>query len=100
MTPSSPPITSLNSCTPSGSSSATEATFGGISGNAALNLTTTGNVAVALTVGGNDVSTTYSGAISGLGGIEKAGTGLLVLSASNSFTGQIVHTFTLDVTVE
>ena len=69
-------------------SSATEATFGGISGNAALNLTTTGNAAVALTVGGNDASTTYSGAISGLGGIEKAGAGLLVLSGSNSFTGQ------------
>ena len=69
-------------------SSGTEATFGGISGNAALNLTTTDNAAVALTVGGNDASTTYSGVISGLGGIEKAGAGLLVLSGSNSFTGQ------------
>jgi autotransporter-associated beta strand protein len=69
-------------------SSATEATFGGISGNAALNLTTTGSAAVALTVGGNDANTTYSGAISGLGGIEKTGAGLLVLSGSNSFTGQ------------
>ena len=69
-------------------SSATEATFGGISGNSALNLTTTGSAAVALTVGGNGASTTYSGAISGLGGIEKAGAGLLVLSGSNSFTGQ------------
>ena len=69
-------------------SSATEATFGGISGNSALNLTTTGNAAVALTVGGNDANTTYSGAISGLGGIEKTGAGLLVLSGSNSFTGQ------------
>jgi autotransporter-associated beta strand protein len=69
-------------------SSGTEATFGGISGNAALNLTTTDNAAVALTVGGNDASTTYSGVISGLGGIEKAGAGLLVLSGSNSFKGQ------------
>ena len=67
------------------------ATFnlGGLSGNAALALVdnATTPAAVALQVGGNHASTTYSGVLSGAGSLVKVGAGTLTLSGANTFTG-------------
>jgi autotransporter-associated beta strand protein len=57
-------------------------TLGGLAGG--------GNVTLGsatLTAGSNNASTTYSGAISGTGGFNKAGTGTLTLTGTDSYTG-------------
>jgi autotransporter-associated beta strand protein len=49
-----------------------------------------GNVALGsavLTVGANNSSTTYAGAISGSGGLSKAGAGTFTLTGANNYTG-------------
>ncbi|MFM9057670.1 MAG: autotransporter-associated beta strand repeat-containing protein [Planctomycetaceae bacterium] len=56
--------------------------LGGLKG--ARNLDIAGN---SLSVGGNNQSTTYSGAITGSGAIVKAGFGGLTLSGSHSYSG-------------
>jgi len=43
--------------------------------------------AIALTVGGNNASTTLSGVIVGTGSLTKSGTGTLTLSGVNTYTG-------------
>jgi autotransporter-associated beta strand protein len=51
---------------------------------------TGGNVtlgAATLTAGGNNTSTTYSGTLSGTGGLVKAGTGTLILAGANTYSG-------------
>lgn len=45
--------------------------------------------AATLTTGGNNTSTTFSGAISGSGSLIKAGTGAWTLSGANTFTGSV-----------
>ena len=54
--------------------------------------TTGGNVTLGsaiLTTGNDNTSTTFSGRISGSGGLTKIGTGTLTLAGSNTFTGDI-----------
>ncbi|MGO9108091.1 MAG: beta strand repeat-containing protein [Thermoguttaceae bacterium] len=58
------------------------ATFGGLAGSG--NLSLGGGT---LTVGGNNSSTTYAGSLSGPAALLKTGTGLFVLSGSNSYSG-------------
>lgn len=59
-------------------------TIGSLSGNGYVNLRN-----FTLTVGGNNLSTTYSGVISGTGRIVKRGTGNFTLIGRNTFTGGI-----------
>ena len=66
------------------------ATFGGLTGSGNLSLTNTSGAAVALSVGANNNSTTYSGILSDNAtgaGLNKLGTGTLTLTGSNTYTG-------------
>ncbi len=51
-------------------------TLGGLSGSDNLTLSDTGGVAVTLQVGNNGASSTYSGTLSGVGGLVKVGSGV------------------------
>lgn len=65
-------------------------TLGGLEGGQNLVLTNaaTTPAAVALTVGGNNQDTTYTGSLSGLGSLTKLGGGVLTLGGtSNTYTG-------------
>ena len=70
-----------------GFGSLTSATFGGLAGTQNLALTNASAGSVALTVGGNNASTTYSGVLSGSGSLTKSGSGTLTLSGANTFSG-------------
>ena len=80
----------------------TSAAFGGLQGSAGtltLNNAATTPAPVSLSVGGNGISTTFSGMLAGSGSLTKVGTGRLVLSGSNDYTGgTIVSDGTLYVT--
>lgn len=65
----------------------TSCTLGSLSGAGGFLLTNADSSAVALTVGGNGGSDTYSGSLSGAGSLTKSGAGTLTLSASNGFAG-------------
>ena len=65
----------------------TAAVLGGLKGSQDLTLTNSSGGNVAVTVGGNDQSTTYSGNLSGGGSITKVGNGTLTLSNLNAYTG-------------
>jgi autotransporter-associated beta strand protein len=70
-------------------SGVTSATLGGLSGSQNLSLLNTAGTpaAVALSVSSNTTGTTFSGIISGSGSLTKTGTGIWILSGSNTYTG-------------
>ncbi len=65
----------------------TAATFGGLSGPGSLKLANSASSPVALSVGNNNVGTTYSGTLSGPGSLTKVGRGTLTLTGSDTYTG-------------
>jgi len=65
-------------------SDAASETIGSVSGSGSLVLTTG-----TLTEGGDNASTLFFGPVTGSGGLIKTGTGILTLSASNGFTGNL-----------
>lgn len=71
--------------------SLTAATFGGLSGSTALTLENDSSAPVALTIGGTNTDTTYSGVLSGAGSLVKSGSGIFTLSggSANTNTGSI-----------
>lgn len=64
-------------------------TFGGLSGSANLALQNNAGTpaAIALTVGANNASTSYTGALTAAGSLTKTGTGTLTLGGANSYSG-------------
>jgi len=75
-----------------GFGTATTASIGGLAGSGALVLANTTSAAVTLSVGFNDRNTTYSGNLSGAGGLNKIGYGALTLSGTNTQSGATVIT--------
>ena len=65
----------------------TAATFGSLSGAGGLSLQNASSSAVALTLGGGNVSGTFAGTLAGPGSLTKIGTGRLLLDAANSYAG-------------
>jgi len=63
------------------------ATLGGLAGDQNIALDNTLAGAVALTVGNNNQSTTYAGALSGAGSLVKVGTGITTLTGANTYAG-------------
>jgi autotransporter-associated beta strand protein len=63
------------------------AAFGGLQGSGNLALNNVAAAAVALSVGGNNASTTFSGSLSGSGSLTKLGSGTFSLTGPNNFSG-------------
>ena len=71
----------------------TNPTLGGLKGTGSVTLATATSEAVTLNVGNNDAATTFSGALSGAGGLTKVGNGTLTISqdtVANSYLGATV----------
>ena len=62
-------------------------TFGGLSGSGNIALIDTASNAVALSVGNNNTSTTYSGQFSGPGSLAWIGSGALTVAGNNNYAG-------------
>jgi autotransporter-associated beta strand protein len=67
----------------------TSATLGGLKGTQALGLVNNLSGPVALSVGVNNLNTTFSGALSGSGSLIKVGNGILTLGGASSFSGGV-----------
>jgi fibronectin-binding autotransporter adhesin len=65
----------------------TTTTLGGLKGTGSLTLTNTTPAGVALSVGNNGASTTFSGTLTGSGSLVKIGTGTLTINGTCSYTG-------------
>ena len=63
------------------------ATLGGLTGPGTVALGNTASAAVTLSVGNDNANTTFSGMLTGPGGLTKVGAGTLWLSGSNGFSG-------------
>ena len=64
------------------------ATLGGLKGCArGLDLTNTSGAAVALTIGGNGQTNTFSGVLSDSGSLTKTGSGIQTMSGTNTYAG-------------
>jgi fibronectin-binding autotransporter adhesin len=61
--------------------------LGGLAGTGSLTLANTASLAITLDVGNNNASTTYSGSLSGPGGLRKTGSGTLTLAGAGSYSG-------------
>ena len=72
--------------------SLTAATLGGLTGPGALGLSNSTSVAVALSVGNNNGSTTFSGMLKGPGSFNKIGSGALALAGSDTYSGSTTVT--------
>jgi hypothetical protein len=67
----------------------TAATFGGLSGSEDLALVNDSPAAVNLTIGNNNVTSTYTGNLSGAGTLTKTGTGSFTLGSGSTGGGSI-----------
>ncbi len=75
-------------------------TLGGLAGSSSFALANSTGAGVAVQVGNNNASTSYSGVLSGSGSLTKIGTGVLTLGAENTYTGgTIVSAGTLALNV-
>ena len=63
------------------------ATFGGLIDPGTLALANSASAAVAVSVGNNNGSSTFSGMLKGAGSLNKIGSGTLAFSGSNTYTG-------------
>ena len=68
-------------------SALTATTIGGLQGTRGIALTNAAGNAVILSVGNNTSNTTYTGILSGIGGLTKVGSGTLTLGGDATFTG-------------
>ena len=60
---------------------------GDLAGTSNLVLADTGGSPIGLSVGCDNASTTYGGSLSGTGSLVEAGTGTLVLTGDNTYSG-------------
>ena len=77
----------------------TAVTLAGLTGSQNLSLNNASSAAVALTLGNNNVTSSYSGGMTGFGSVSKNGSGTVTLSGSNTYTGSTtVNAGTLTIT--